>query len=60
MILWNNLVFAVRQLRKSPAFTITILATLALCIGANAAIYSIVDTLFLRPLPYPEPERLGG
>jgi predicted permease len=58
MILWNNLAFAVRQLRKSPAFTITILATLALCIGANAAIYSIVDTLFLRPLPYPEPERL--
>lgn len=57
-MLWKNLVFAARQLRKSPAFTITILITLALCIGANAAIYSIVDALFFRPLPYPDPQRL--
>lgn len=57
-MLWKNFVFAGRQLRKSPAFTLTVLITLALCIGANTAIYSIVDALFFRPLPYPEPERL--
>lgn len=55
---WKNLIYAARQLRKSPAFTITILATLALCIGANTAIYSIVDALFFRPLPYPDSDRL--
>lgn len=58
MTFWSNLTFAARQLRKSPAFTITVLATLALCIGANAAIYSVVDALLLRPLPYPHPEKL--
>lgn len=54
----GNLRYAVRQLRKSSAFTITIIVTLGLCIGANAAIYSLVDTLFFRPLPYPHPNRL--
>lgn len=58
MTLWNNFRFAVRQLAKSPAFTITVLATLGLCIGANTAIYSVVDAVFFRPLPYPDPERL--
>lgn len=55
---WNPLRFAGRQLRKSPAFSITVLTTLALCIGANTAIYTIVDALFFRPLPYPDPGRL--
>jgi predicted permease len=50
--------YAARQLVKSPAFTITVLATLGLCIGANTAIYTIVDTLFFKPLPYPEHSRL--
>jgi predicted permease len=50
--------YAARQLVKSPAFTITVLATLGLCIGANTAIYTIVDTLFFKPLPYPDPSRL--
>ncbi len=58
MSFWNNLRYAARQLRKSPAFSITVLATLALCIGANTAIYTIVDALFFRPLPYPDPSRL--
>jgi hypothetical protein len=44
--------------RKNPAFTLTVIATLALCIGANTAIYSIVDALFFRPLAYRHPERL--
>jgi predicted permease len=44
--------------RENPIFTITVLATLSLCIGANTAIYTIVDALFLKPLPYPDPSRL--
>lgn len=58
MSIWTNLVYAARQFRKSPAFAITVLATLALCIGANTAIYTIVDAIFLRPLAYPHPEQL--
>ncbi|MBV8810255.1 MAG: ABC transporter permease [Acidobacteriaceae bacterium] len=58
MPLWNDLRFASRQVRKSPVFTITVLTTLGLCIGANAAIYSLVDTLFFKALPYPDPGRL--
>src|SRR5579875_2680551 len=59
MSLWNPLRYAARQLRKSPAFSITVLATLGLCIGANTAIYTVVDALFFRPLPYPEPGQLA-
>jgi predicted permease len=56
----RNVRFAFRTLRKSPVFAVTAVVTLALCIGANTAIYSVVDTVLLRPLPYPEPERLGS
>jgi predicted permease len=55
----RDLRFAFRVLLKAPAFTITATLTLALCIGANTAIYTIVDRVLLRPLPYPEPERLA-
>ena len=55
---WNDLRFALRQLRKSPGFTLTVLLTLGLCIGANTAIFTVVDRLFLRALPYPDPNRL--
>ena len=59
MPLWNDIRFALRQLRKSRAFTLVVLATLGLSIGANTAIYSVLDAVLLRPAPYPELDRLA-
>lgn len=59
MAIWNDCRFAVRQLRKSPGFTLVVMLTLALCIGANTAVYSVLDAVVLRPLPYPHPERIA-
>ena len=58
MSLTRDLRYALRTLRRSPSLSAVIILTLALCIGANTAIFSIIDATLLRPLPYPEPDRL--
>src|SRR6267142_4953348 len=54
----RQLSYAARLLRKTPGFTATALLTLAVCIGANLTIFAVIDSVLLRPLPFPEPDRL--
>jgi putative ABC transport system permease protein len=55
---WKETVFAARRLLRSPAFSLAAVLTLALAIGANAAIFSVVERVLLNPLPYPDSDRL--
>jgi predicted permease len=55
---WKEIGFALRRLLRSPAFTVAAVLTLALAIGANAAIFAVVERVLINPLPYPDSDRL--
>ena len=55
---WRDLRFGARMLRRNPAFTVVAVLTLAICIGANTAIFSIINTTLLRPLPFRKSDQI--
>ncbi len=58
MLLFNDLRYTIRMLRKSPLFTFAVILTVALGIGANTAIFTIVNAVLLERLPFREPDRI--
>jgi len=56
----QDLLYALRMLRRNLGLTTVVVLSLAIGIGANSAIFSVVDALLLRPLPFPQPERLAN
>ncbi len=58
MPLWSDLRYGLRMMRRAPSFSLIVIATLALGIGVNTAIFSVVHAVLLQPLPYPDSERL--
>ena len=56
--IWRDLQHAARLLRRMRGFTLTAVAVLAICIGANSAVFSVISSLLLRPLPYPDADRI--